>query len=654
VQKPIIEKHRGKWLKEIGDGILASFQTISDAVYCAIEIQRKCEEETDLKLRIGIHLGEVILEEWDVFGDGVNIASRLESMAPSGGIYVSESVYRNIENKKGIRAEFVKEETLKYVKHPVRIYEIDVEASEIVIPDAPAVVSESKVTRSIGWINPVIIIPLIVIVVIVAYLVFNSLGRRNNTAEISEPEIAEKSIAVLPFVNMSNDPDQDYFSDGMMDEILMHLFKIGGLEVKSRTSVMQYKGTIKTSPQIAQELGVAHVLEGSVRKSEDRIKITVQLIDAQNDLHLWAESYDRNLKDVFEIQSEVAREIANALKAEITPEVNVQIEAVPTKNIEAYDLYLEALFNFRLYTDEGRVKSLELLEQAVKIDPDFANAYVVIGIVKSAGATWISGFGGTNPREAARIAKSYYLKAIELDDKNFMAHERLACNYLWFEWDFEKANIEYIASKKIRKNHSWSDFLIASGRFEEALHGSFTTETIDILSSDFFPIANKILSFYFANQPEEALNTIEAIINADVKDPYVFMESARVYLYLEKYDEVIHILKLWLKEYPENKSPRTLGIQAIANFHLGKKEITNNILEELIERSKINAGGSPSFYTAMIYAQMGETDLAFDHLEKAYDNHEVEMYWLKVEPPFEPLREDPRWQIILDKVGFPE
>ena len=453
---------------------------------------------------------------------------------------------------------------------------------------------------------------------------------------------------------MSPNKDQEYFSDGIMDEILMHLFKIGGLEVKSRTSVMQYKGTVKTVPQIAQELGVAHILEGSVRKSEDRIKITVQLIDAKNDRHLWAESYDRNLKDVFEIQSEVAQEIANALKAEITPEVFEQIESVPTKNIEAYDLYLQALFYFRVYTDEGREKSLNLLEQAVKLDADFANAYKVIGMIESSGATWLSGFGGTSPREAARIANSYYLKAIELDDKNFMAHERLACNYLWFDWDFDKANSEYIKAKNIRKNFSWSDFLIASGRFEEALQGSFNTEAIDPLSSDYYPLSCKILSFYFANQAEEAINTIETVINADVKDPYVYGESARVYLYLEKYEEVLDIVDMWLKEYPGNRTPRTLGNQAIAYFHLGQKEITDKILQELKEKSDINAGGSPSFYSAMIYAQMGETDLAFEWLDKAYETHEVEMYWVKVEPPFKPLHNDPRWQVMLDKVGFPK
>ena len=174
VQKPLIEKHGGKWLKEIGDGVLASFHTISDAVYCAVEIQRRCSEEADLKLRIGIHLGEVIVEEGDVFGDGVNIASRLESLAPAGVIYVSESVYRNIENKKGIKAEFVKEETLKNVKHPIRIYEINVEASEIIVPDSPAIEPVSEVKASPrGWIKSIFIIPLIVIVVVIAYLVYN-------------------------------------------------------------------------------------------------------------------------------------------------------------------------------------------------------------------------------------------------------------------------------------------------------------------------------------------------------------------------------------------------------------------------------------------------------------------------------------------------
>ena len=640
IHATLIKKYNGKLIKEVGDGTLASFPLASDAVRCAMDIQNEAKSQ-NIPLKIGIHQGEMVMAGGDVLGDGVNVASRLQESAEEGCISISGAVYRDVKNKAGITAEYLEDKSFKNVDEPVKVYKVHCEEKGEVQEVLPEKSSNKRPFYIIG--------SLLVLIVAVVLIWFLNPRQR---AIVQEVEV-DKSIAVLPFTDISPNKDQEYFSDGIMDEILMHLYKIGGLEVKSRTSVMQYKGTIKTIPQIAEELGVAHILEGSVRKSEDRIKITVQLIDAKNDRNLWAESYDRDLKDVFEIQSEVAQEISNALKAEITPEVSEQIEAVPTNSIEAYDLYLEALFYFRLYTDEGRVKSLELLEQAVKLDPDFANAYVVIGMLKLSGATWMTGFGGTSPREAARIANSYYLKAIEIDENNFMAHERLACNYLWFEWDFDKANAEYIVSKKIRKNHSWSDFLITSGRFEEALQGSLTAEAIDPLSSDYFPIASKILSSYFANQPEEALNTIETVLNAGVKDPYVYGASARVYLYLEKYEEVIDIVNMWLKEYPEIKSPRTLGIQAIANIHLEKKEITNNILEELRKRSKINAGGSPSFYTAMIYAQMDEIDLAFAWLEKAYETHEVEMYWLKVEPPFEPLHNDPRWQVMLDKVGFP-
>jgi TolB-like protein len=377
VQKPLIEKHGGKWLKEIGDGVLASFQTITDAVYCAVEIQRKCEAETDLKLRIGIHLGEVIVEEGDVFGDGVNIASRLETMAPAGGIYVSESVYRNIENKKGIRAKFVKEENLKNVKHPIKIYEIDVQASVVVIPDVPTIETASEVkTRPIGWIKPVFIIPLIVLVVLAAYLVYKNVGKNKDTTEISEQENREKSIAVLPFANMSDDPDQEYFSDGLSEELLNLLAKIPELKVIGRTSSFSFKGKNEDLREIGRKLGVSYLLEGSVRKSGDKIRVTAQLINAADGSHLWSDIYDRELEEVFAIQDEIATKVVDQLKISIPG----LLERTPVvKNVEAYNLILEA--NYIAPQPDSFDKQIALVERAIALDSSDARIWAELAKV---------------------------------------------------------------------------------------------------------------------------------------------------------------------------------------------------------------------------------------------------------------------------------
>ncbi len=653
VQRPLIEKHGGKWLKEIGDGVLASFQTVSDAVHCAVEIQRKCEAETDLKLRIGIHLGEVIVEEGDVFGDGVNIASRLESMAPSGGIYVSESVYRNIENKKGIRAEFIKEEILKNVKHPIRIYEINVEASQIFIPDVPTVesVSEAK-NRPKGWIKPVFIIPFIVLVVIVAYLVYVNLGKDNDNTEISEQETREKSIAVLPFVNMSNDPDQEYFSDGMMEEILNHLFQIGDLLVTSRTSVMKFKGTTKSIPEIAKELGVSTILEGSVRKSGNRVRITVQLIDGYTDKHLWSESYDRDLDDIFSIQSEVAKTIAATLQAEIQPEVKLRIESQPTENLDAYNLLLETR-GLSVYGEENK-KALELLNTAIGLDPNFSMAYAAIGLRLQAGATFQAADGGMDPQKAKLISRPYIEKAISLDPDNGMAHQWLAYSLLWFDWDFNGAERGYNEVKRIYPNQSWIDFLIAKGEFEEALRGA--QHTMDIDPTNFQVWINLINASYFAGKYQQTIAHINsALTDSTGSLGYSTMSGiSRIYMYLGRYKEALNMIDRIRLKQPNDESPRILAVETISHYHLGNGEKVASIIEKLKLHSMDNAGGSPSFYLAMAYAEMREIDTAFEWLDKAYTDHEVEMYWLKVEPPFEPLHSDPRWQVMLDKVGFPD
>src|ERR1700733_3909077 len=258
LQKPVIEKYNGKWIKELGDGVLASFPAVSDAVLCASEIQNVCNGNNEFKLRIGIHLGEVLFENEDIFGDGVNIASRLQSIAPIGGIWVSESVQKNISNKKEILTRFIREETLKNVKDPVRIYEV----------------------------------------------ITNHLSLENEIKDLAR-SFPGKSVAVLPFVNMSSDPEQEYFSDGISEEIINILAQIPSLKVPGRTSTFTFKGKNEDLRSIGQKLSVNTILEGSVRSAGNRIRITTQLINVQDGFQIWSEKYERILTDVFEVQDEI-------------------------------------------------------------------------------------------------------------------------------------------------------------------------------------------------------------------------------------------------------------------------------------------------------------------------------------------------------------
>ncbi len=378
IQQPIIKQFNGTWIKELGDGILASFSTATEAVQCSIAIQHSCNNIPDLKLRIGIHLGDMVFEDNDVFGDGVNIASRLQALAPVGGIWVSESVHNNIANKKGIESSFVGEEKLKNVKEPVRIYEV--KRPEIFEP--PAAVSFDSNPVSTAFVKKksgrrmFAFLSLGIIVIAAGYFIFNGFNKiGRGKSELNYARSVDKSIAVLPFENMSNDPQQDYFADGMMDEILNHLFKIGGLRIISRTSAMSYKGTKKPIKQIAQELGVAHLLEGSVQKEGQKIRIRIKLIDGKTDEQVWGKPYDREFKDVFAVQSDIAQNVAAELKIKLDPDVKSRIEYLPTQNTAAYNLYLQASAKF--LKDSHR---LELLNQVIALDSTFAPAYADLAL----------------------------------------------------------------------------------------------------------------------------------------------------------------------------------------------------------------------------------------------------------------------------------
>ncbi len=378
VQRPLIEKYHGRWLKEIGDGVLASFSTVSDAVYCAGAIQKACENEPELNLRIGIHLGEVIFEGDDVFGDGVNIASRLEPLAPVGGILVSESVNSNLVNKKGIQSTFVSKKTLKNLKEPVKLYEIKV--------DPPAIADEPEQRVSTLVEKPVrpkplktflIITAAIAVITIGLFLIFQGPKSASDMLNTDSGLPVKKSIAVLPFSDFSPEKDQEWFSDGLTEELLNCLARLAELQVTARTSSFAFKNKNLPIQLIADSLGVNYILEGSVRKAGNQLRVTAQLINPKQDAHIWSETYDRELKDVFTIQEDIANNIAASLDVYLDDEKRDQMFAFGTRNPVAYEYYLQGNVLFdKAHTPVGDVHDLakanSFYEQAIDADPDFA------------------------------------------------------------------------------------------------------------------------------------------------------------------------------------------------------------------------------------------------------------------------------------------
>ncbi|HEY5918762.1 MAG TPA: adenylate/guanylate cyclase domain-containing protein, partial [Chryseolinea sp.] len=313
LQVRLVDQNNGRWIKELGDGALTSFITASDAVRCAVSIQQECSSIPNLKLHIGIHLGEVMFENGDVFGEGVNIASRLQALASVGEILISESVYLNIRNKKEFVIEFYREETLKNVASQVKLYRV--KTSSMAIEDANGFSTIRQKGTGLKQKNIAVFLFVCFVFLIAAIVYFNN-SDKGKTQE-NAPINIEKSIAVLPFENMSNDQQQEFFANGITDEILNHLFKIGGWRIVSRTSTMAYKGSKKTTKEIANDLNVDHLLEGSVQKEGNRVRIRIRLINGRTDEQLWGDNYEIDYKEVFAIQSEIAQKVAAQLNVKI-------------------------------------------------------------------------------------------------------------------------------------------------------------------------------------------------------------------------------------------------------------------------------------------------------------------------------------------------
>jgi TolB-like protein/Flp pilus assembly protein TadD len=372
-----------------GDNVLADFASVVDAVQCAVEIQQVLRaknamlpENRRVEFRIGINLGDVIEEEDSIYGDGVNIAARMESLAEAGGICISESAYQQIENKLPLRYDYMGEHEVKNIAKPVRVYRARIESEA-----APSKLGKEK--KPVGKGLSKAALGIIAVVVIAGAVIFYQLVLRPSP---SKTEVASKekmafplpdkpSIAVLPFVNMSKDPKQEYFSDGMTEDIITDLSKISGLLVIARNSTFSYKGKSVKVKQVAEELGVRYVLEGSVRRAGDEIRINAQLIDAMTGVHLWAERYDGTMSKIFALQDKITQKIVSALEVKLTGGEKEQVGQKETANIAAYNALLEGWNQFYRYTPDASAKAAAFFKKAIELDPDYGRAYAALAQV---------------------------------------------------------------------------------------------------------------------------------------------------------------------------------------------------------------------------------------------------------------------------------
>jgi len=369
IQKPLISECGGIFIKEIGDGLLATFSTAYDAVNCAIKIQQKLQDNKALKLKIGLHLGEIVQLNEDVFGDGVNIASRLQDITPPQGIYISQSVYDQIRNVSEINTCYLGEIKFKNSDIRFKIYAICVEG--LLDPSkAYFQAKKEEITHrqsKIKWITASLI--LLLIVILYSFDLFTTKSSSN------DPATEEKTLAVLAFDNIGGDDTNEYFSLGITEDIIIQLSKIKDLKVIDRTYLRKYQHSNKTYKEIGEELNVNNLLLGSIRKIEDKIRIYARLINVETEEEKWGEVYDKPYEDIFLIQTEVAVSIANALKARITPEEAAEIDEKPTNNITAYDLYLKGREYYLRYTIPDNLSAIELFYDVLALDSQFFEAH---------------------------------------------------------------------------------------------------------------------------------------------------------------------------------------------------------------------------------------------------------------------------------------
>ncbi|MCH7620253.1 MAG: tetratricopeptide repeat protein, partial [Candidatus Marinimicrobia bacterium] len=523
LMKPYVKKHGGEIIQFVGDGTFCRFDSAIEAVNAALEIQKVMEVEPELNLRIGIHVGDVVIEGDEVYGDGVNVASRIEPLAEPGGICVSVRVRDDIKNQSGLSLNSLGMQDLKNVDEEIEVFAVTPATEK-----APVASDIPKPTPASSKIN----MKWIGVAAVVTALVIIGLKIDFGTVEVeSREEINNLSIAVLPFTNLSADPENEFFSDGITEDILMQLSKIKSLEVISRTSIMQYKNTTKSLRQIGKELGVATILEGSVRRSGNRVRITAQLIDTETDKHIWADNYDKDLDDIFAIQTDVAIKIAAALKASLTPEEKKRINEKPTDNMEAYDFYLRGNdYASRGYERKDFEIAIEMYQKAVDLDPDFSKAYS-----KQSGAhSDMYWFYYDRTEERLRRSKKAVDRALILNPDLPEAHEAYGWYYYHGFLEYEKALREFGTAVDLGLNSSDLYLGIGSvyrrqGRMEEAVVNFKKAVELDPRSS--IIATNLAQTFRLLRRYEEAERRLNKAISLGPDQMYIYFE--KMYLYLQ-------------------------------------------------------------------------------------------------------------------------
>lgn len=600
--RAVLRSFGGRAVKSLGDGFLVEFASALEAVRCAMQIQAVLGERNrrsptePIELRIGVHLGDVVHRGTDVFGDAVNIVARIEPLANPGGVCVTQQVYDQVRNQ--VEAPFVSLGTpaLKHIRTPIPVYQLGLPTVRVLPP----------------------------------------------------PPIRDRPrVAVLPLANLGGSPEDEIFADGITEELIQTLSKIAGLRVIARTSVMRFKKATGPPSEIARELGATAVVEGSLRKAGSRLRVTARLLEASTAETLWSEEYDRTVRRVFDVQSEIADRIARALEVEILGHERRALGREPTGDPAAHTLLLKGRHLLNERTEASMRGALDCFRAATRKDPRFAQAYAGIADVHSTLA-WLE---FVRPTEAFPRARTAARKAVALDPTLAEAHASLGFVRFLFDRSWVEAESEFRQALALNPSSPvahqyYADFLKAMGRFDEAIAEVERARELDPLSLGINTAVGHVR--YLARQHDEAIEAYRRALVLAPNFAQAHLWFGRPYLEKRMYNEAIGELTTAARLSQE--STMSLAVLGHAHASAGHAREARELLAKLLARSRSQY--VPSYWIALVYVGLGDRDRAFTWLERANRERSAWLAWAKVEPRFDRLRSDPRFDRFLRRLNL--
>jgi adenylate cyclase len=638
----LVPQHRGSLVDFTGDNFLAQFPTALEAVRCSVEIQRVLRArnadrppERRMQFRIGVHLGDVRETEGRLFGSGVTIGARLQGLAEPGGICISEAVREQLRGKLDVDLEDLGARRVKNIPEPAHCYGVKLDAP-------PAAAAAGPAARlPVGWRAAAAALALLVAAAAGWWLL-----AERGSAPLGASQAPIRSLAVLPLENLSGDPEQEYFADGMTEALIGELARLGALRVISRTSVMQYKGERKPLPEIARELGVEGIVEGTVMRAGDRVRINAQLVDARSDRHLWNDHFDRDLSDVLALQADVALAVAQRVRLELTPQ---QHAGLASRSVDpaAYDAYLRGR---ALVGPWGEVRdwapgALEQLERAVDPDPGLAEAWAWIAYVRMSLGTL--GYRQRDRRQYPR-AREAAQRALDLDERLGMAHAVLGHVLMLYGWDFPAAGREFERGMELSPGDpavvnglAW--FLLFTGKPEQPL--ALSERLPRIAPHDLFFRAEHFRHLRFARKNDQALEELARV--REVAPAFTDSLIAPLFFALGRLEEAHRAQIAYYESCGKRCDPaREAALRGWAEGGwAGSMRAVAGVYAAV-------EGFSPTVI-AFCYSLAGDTDEAFVWLEEGYRQREPLLASVKGQPSFDPLRSDPRFDDLVRRIGFP-